>query len=73
MAKHADKHNVEAPEIDIWSYSIEGVSPAFDPNRALLRRVFFLDENNPLCLGGFLPINELHAYGGIWGIEDRTY
>jgi len=34
------------PEIDICSYSIEeGISLAFDPNRALLRSVFFLDEN----------------------------
>ena len=39
------KRNVETPEIDI-SYPIEeGISLAFDPNRALLRRVFFLDEN----------------------------
>jgi len=35
----------KTPEIDICSYSIEGISPAFDPNRALLRSVFFLDEN----------------------------
>jgi len=44
---HRPKHNFpETSEIDICSYSIdEGISPAFDPNRALLRRVFFLDEN----------------------------
>jgi len=36
----------ETPEIDICSYSIEeGISPSFDPIRALLRRLFFVDEN----------------------------
>jgi len=37
------KYNfLETPEIDICFYSIEeGISPAFDPNRGLLRRVFF--------------------------------
>jgi hypothetical protein len=41
------KRDVETPEIGIdYSYPIlEGISPAFDPNRALLRRVFFLNEN----------------------------
>jgi hypothetical protein len=38
---------VATPEIGIdRSYLIpEGISPAHDPNRALLRRVFFLNEN----------------------------
>jgi len=39
------KRDVEAPDIDICSYSIVGISPAFDPNRVLLRRVFFISED----------------------------
>ena len=40
------KRNVETRESDICSYSIEeGISAAFEPIRAWLRRVLFLDEN----------------------------
>lgn len=42
------KRNVETSETNtnICSLGIEeGISPAFDQNRALLRRVFFLDDN----------------------------
>jgi len=63
------KRNVETPEIDIYSYSVEdGMSPAFDPNRALLRRVFFLDENKTRYVSvafypsmGYMPMVE---FGG---------
>jgi len=39
------KRDVTAPAIDICSLPIKGISPLFDPNRALLRRVFFLNED----------------------------
>jgi hypothetical protein len=41
---------------NICSLPIEGMSPAFDPNRALLRRVFFLNEdrNKYVCVA-FYP------------------
>jgi hypothetical protein len=35
----------ETPAPDICSLPLEGISPALDPNRALLRRVFFLNED----------------------------
>ena len=38
------KSDVAAPAIDICLLPIEGISPTFDPNRALLRRVFFLNQ-----------------------------
>jgi len=40
------KRDVTAPEIDMCSLPIEGISPAFNPDRALLRRVFFLEDRN---------------------------
>ena len=63
------KRNVETPEIDICSFSVEeGISPAFDLNRALLRRVFFLDENKTQYVSvafypsmGYMPMVE---FGG---------
>jgi hypothetical protein len=40
------KRDAETPETSDCSYPIEeGINPAFDQNRALLRRVFFLDDN----------------------------
>jgi len=48
------KRDVTAPEIDICSLPIE-ISPAFDPDRALLRRVFFLDRNRYVSVA-FYPV-----------------
>ena len=33
-----------APELDTFN-SLEGISPAFDPSRVLLRRIFFIRAN----------------------------
>jgi hypothetical protein len=64
------KHNVKTFEFDIdCSYPIqEGISPAFDPNRALLRRVFFLNYNKNRYVSvafypsmGYMPMVE---FGG---------
>jgi hypothetical protein len=49
------KRDVTAPKIDICSLPIEGTSPAFDPDRALLRRVFFLEDRNRYVLVAFYP------------------
>jgi hypothetical protein len=38
------KRDVTAPAIDICSLPKEGISPTLDPNRALLRHVFFLED-----------------------------
>jgi hypothetical protein len=47
------KRDVSAP--NICSLSIEGMSPAFDPNRALLRRVFFLNKDLISMFVAFYP------------------
>jgi hypothetical protein len=39
------KRDVTAPAIDSCSLPIEGIGPTFYPNRALLRRIFFLNED----------------------------
>jgi len=39
------KRDVTTPVNDICSLPIEGIGPTFDPNRALLRRVFFLNAD----------------------------
>jgi hypothetical protein len=36
---------VEAPTLDTCSFPVENISPEFDPNRVLLRRVFFISED----------------------------
>jgi hypothetical protein len=63
------KRYVETPEIDIFAFPVkEGISPAFDSNRALLRRAFFLDENKTRHVSvafypsmGYMPMVE---FGG---------
>jgi len=41
---------------NICSHPIEEISPALDPNRALLRRVFFLnDDHNKYVSVAFYP------------------
>jgi hypothetical protein len=39
-----DDASAAAPETDIWPLPVEGISPAFDRNRALLRRLFFFND-----------------------------
>ena len=67
--KRRPERNVETPEIDICSYSVEdGTSAAFDPNRALLRRVFFLDENKTR----YVSVAFTHQWATCrwWNLED---
>ena len=62
------KRDVTAPETDICLLPIEGISPAFDPDRALLRRVFFLNEDrNRYVSVAFYPLQGYAAlleFGG---------
>jgi hypothetical protein len=52
-----------APATDICSLPVEGISPALDPNRALLRRVFFLNENrNKYISVAFYPTQGYAAH-----------
>ena len=45
-----------AAEFDTCNFLIEAVSPEFDPQRVLLRRVFFIDENKTRYISvGFYP------------------
>jgi hypothetical protein len=48
------KHETSAP--NTCSLPIEGISPTLDPNRAMLRRVFFLnDDRNKYVSVAFYP------------------
>jgi hypothetical protein len=40
-----NRKHIRAPELDTCNLLVEAVSPAFDPNRVLLSRVFFIDED----------------------------
>jgi len=49
-------HEEEVNAPNICSIPIEGISPALDPNRAVLRRVFFLnDDRNNYVSVAFYP------------------
>jgi len=56
------KRDVTAPAIDICSLPIEGISPTFDPNRALLRRLFFLEDRNKYVSVAFYPTQGYAAH-----------
>jgi len=48
---------------NICSLPIEGISPTLDPNRALLRRVFFLNEDrNKYVSVAFYPAHGYTAH-----------
>jgi hypothetical protein len=55
-----------APDLDPCSY-VEIVSPAIDPNRELLHRVFFLNDDKSKYVGRNLPRAELSTIGRVWG------
>ena len=51
----SESKRVKAPELDMISYT-DCINPMFDPNRVLLRRVFFIDpEKNKYISVGFYP------------------
>lgn len=51
-----EEPKVKAPEFDTCNFLIEAVSPGFDPNRVLLRRVFFINyEKTRYISVGFYP------------------
>ena len=51
----SDSKRVKAPELDIY-LNTDCVNPLFDPNRVLLRRVFFIDpEKTKYIFVGFYP------------------
>ena len=58
----------KAPAFDTCNYLIEAISPDFDPNRELLQRVFFINEENTRYVSiGFYPVRNyqpLVAFGG---------
>ena len=50
---------VRPPEFDTCNFYVEEVSPAFDPKRVLLRRVFFIDEDRTKYVSvGFYPARD---------------
>jgi len=59
----------KAPELDMCSnFFVEVVNPAFDPNRVLLRRVFFINEEKTRYVSvGYYPTRKyqpLVEFGG---------
>ena len=58
----------KAPEFDTCNFLIEAISPEFHPNRVLLQRVFFINEENTRYISiGFNPARNyrpLVAFGG---------
>ena len=58
----------KAPEFDTCNFLIEAVSPEFDPNRVLLQRVFFINEEKTRYVSiGFYPARNyqpLVEFGG---------
>jgi hypothetical protein len=65
----------KAPEFDTCNFLIEAVSPQFDPNRVLLQRVFFInEEKNQIRIYWILSGPKLSALGLIWRIQkNRSY
>jgi len=66
-----DPTRVVAPRIDTCTYA-EAISPAFDPNRALLRRVFFIGPNKAKYVSiAFYPTRNYEPMFEI-GAPDKT-
>ena len=52
----SDDRTIKAPEFNTCKYLFDAVSPEFDQNRVLLRRVFFVNEDKTRYLSvGFYP------------------
>ena len=66
---------VKAPEIDTCDLFPEStISPAFDPNRVLLRRVFFIGaEKSKYVLIGFYPTRNYQPLVELGGCEKSRY
>jgi hypothetical protein len=63
------KH-VRVPEIDTCYSLVEAVSPAFDPNRVLLRRVFFIREDKAKYMSvGYYPTKVYQPFVEIGGAK----
>jgi len=58
----------KAPEFDTCNFLIEAMSPEFDPNRVLLQRVFFINEDKTIYVSiEFYPARKnqpLVEFGG---------
>jgi hypothetical protein len=59
------KHNVVAPEIDICSYPIEVIGPAFDLNSATSPYIFYQWIQEQVGLGGLLPLGRISTFRGV--------
>ena len=67
---------VRAPELDSWTY-VEVISPAFQPNRVLLRLIIILnDDKSKYVSVGFYPAQNyqpLVEFGGVKLLPYHTY
>ena len=60
---------VLAPELGPCTY-VEVICPAFDPNRVLLRRVFFLNDSKPKYVSvGFYPAHKYQSHVEFGGVK----
>jgi hypothetical protein len=60
---HRSKRDSAAPETDICSLPVKGINPVFDPNGALIRCVFFLnDDQNKYFSVAFYPTQGYAAH-----------
>ena len=61
----------KATEFDTCNFLVEAVSPEFDPNRVLLQRVFFINEDKTIKIStGFYPARKKPTLGRIRRIEN---
>ena len=65
----SDPRLIRAPELDTCNLLVEVISPAFDPNRVLLRRVFFIDEDKSKYVSvGYYPTRNYQPLVEIVGL-----
>src|SRR5215469_13772744 len=61
---------VKAPELDTCNLLTESISPAFDPDRVLLRRVIFLREDKTKYVSiGFYPARDYQPFVELGGAQ----
>jgi hypothetical protein len=67
-----NSRNVRAPEIDTCYSFLETASTAFDPNKVLLRRVFFIREDKTKHVSvGYYPTKDNQPFVELGGAKRR--
>lgn len=67
-----DPKRVRAPELDTCLHVVEAISPAFDPNRVLLRRLFFIaDDKSKYVSVGYYPARNYQPFVELGGAKKQ--